>query len=91
VQRKTEGGCLDLASRADPTPSSKSGVADVGPYLISSRSRQIPAGGRIFGTMPRIIDRPIEGAGNSRQDDVRKGSAQEMRGLGQAAAVGTVR
>jgi len=22
--------------------------------------------------MPRIIDRPIEGAGNSRQDDVRK-------------------
>jgi len=41
--------------------------------------------------MPGIIDKPIEGAGNSRKDDVRKGSAQETRGLGQAAAASTVR
>jgi len=34
--------------------------------------------------MSEIIDEPIEGAVNSRKDDVREGSAQETSGLGSA-------
>jgi len=41
--------------------------------------------------MPEIIDEPIEGAVNSRKDDVRERSAQETRGLGQATAASIVR
>jgi len=41
--------------------------------------------------MPRIIDFPIEGAAESWQDEVRKKSAQETRGLRQGIAASTVR
>jgi len=41
--------------------------------------------------MPEIIDEPIEGATNSRKDDVRERSAQMTRDLGQATAASTVR
>jgi len=68
---------------------------DVDLYITGSGSRQIPAGERPLGLWksgnPGILDKLIEGAGNSRKYEVRKGSAQETRGLGQAAAARTVR
>jgi len=41
--------------------------------------------------MPEVIDESIEGAVNSRKDEVRERSAQETRDLGRATAASTVR
>jgi len=38
--------------------------------------------------MPEIIDGPIEGAVNSRKDEMRERSAQKTRDLGRATAAG---
>jgi len=67
---------LGLARRADPTLSSGRGS-------LHYRLKEHVSRRRISGTMPEVIDKSIEGAVNSRKDDVRGKSAQETRGLGQ--------
>jgi len=49
---------------------------DLHSTALSAKDKQIPAGGGGLGPSPQIIDQPIEGAVNSRQDDMRQGSAQ---------------
>jgi len=85
---KTKGGCgprPGQPGRSDPTHTGSNFLR----YRLKERTdsrRQ-----RITGTMPEFIRKSMDGANNSRQDDVRKGSAQETRGLGQATAASTVR
>jgi len=64
---------------------------DLRSTALSAKREQIPAGGGGLGPSPQIIDQPIEGAVDTRQDDMRQGSAQETRGLGRATAASTVR
>jgi len=76
VQRKTEGGC-------EPWPG-QPGRSDPKQWILSSgrgslhyrlKEQADSRRRRTFGTMPEIIDKLIEGAVNSRKDDVRERSA----------------
>jgi len=83
VKRKTEGEC-------EPWPG-QPGQSDVsrGRRSLHYRLKEHVDSRRrwIFGTMPEIIDGPIEGAVNNRKDEMRERSAQKTKGLGRATAV----
>jgi len=82
---------LGLASQIGPALSSGSEAIEHGSLHYRLKEQVDSRKRRISGTMPEIIDEPIEGAVNSWKDDVRERSAQETRSLGQATAASTVR
>jgi len=84
---KIKGGCEPWPGqpgRSDPT------CQELDSCITSSRSKQIPAGGGEMGPCPKSSINRWR-ASITADRTMRKGSAQETRGLGQATAVSTVR